>query len=212
MLLQTLRVVSVGHDAGIRARADGRTRIPNTTTLAPMSHRTSARRTRRRRRRRGCGCLRGGGGSRGSEAEELHILRALNGYAMADTYCVDALQRGTIGVPSIRCERGVGLRVRRFRVVVAEDAGPFLDGLVPVVGVEGGVCAAVVDLHLRSRARVAWVHVLDDVGPLLRCIVGETLCAGAVPCVHGVGLRYEAAGWYAGVDDTGFEQVRIGGC
>jgi hypothetical protein len=68
----------------------------------------------------------------------------------------------------------------------------------------------VVDLHLRARAVVAWVHVLDYLRPALRRRDGLAVRACAVP---GVDLRaggHEAAGGHARVGDRGYEEVGVG--
>ena len=91
-----------------------------------------------------------------------------------------------------------------------EDVGPLLDGLLVVVRAEGGVDAAVPDLHARARAVVVRVHGADDVAPLLGGGVGLAAGAGVVPLGDAAGGGDEAAGWDAGVEGHGFDDVWVG--
>jgi len=90
--------------------------------------------------------------------------------------------------------REVVLRLLGLGGVVAEDAGPLLDGLLVVLRAKGGVDAAVVDLEARAGAVVAGVHGLDGVGPVLGGGLDVALGAGGVPgggLVGGGDLRRE---------------------
>ena len=95
-------------------------------------------------------------------------------------------------------------------VVVAEDTGPLLAGLVEVLRVEGGVGGTVVDLHARARASVAGVHGLGDSAPVLRGADHFTLGAAAVPSIGLVGGGVEASGGNSGVNNGGLEQLGVG--
>lgn len=93
--------------------------------------------------------------------------------------------RNAPSLGSVSIEREVGLGLPGLGRIEAENAGPLLDGFLVVLGAEGGISAAVVDLEARAGAAVAGVHVLDDVGPVLRGGLDLALGAGGVP---GVGL------------------------
>jgi hypothetical protein len=81
----------------------------------------------------------------------------------------------------VAVEREVLLRLRRLSSIVAENAGPLLDGLLVVLRAQSRVGAAVVDLEARAGAGVTGVHVLDGVGPVLRGGDDGALRAGGVP-------------------------------
>jgi hypothetical protein len=81
----------------------------------------------------------------------------------------------------VAVEREVLLRLRRLSSIVAENAGPLLDGLLVVLRAQSRVGAAVVDLEARAGAGVARVHVLDCVGPVLGGGDDGALGAGGVP-------------------------------
>lgn len=115
---------------------------------------------RSRSRRRRAGLSRRGSSSRRRraatrEAKPLHILRSMNRNGVSDARRIDTLKVWTpVGGLVVSAGR-VGERRHGRVVVVSEDAGPLLAGLVVVLRVESGVGAAVVDLHAGSRARVS---------------------------------------------------------
>lgn len=107
----------------------------------------------------------------------------MNGDCMTDAGGVDTLEiRAPIGglVVGVRCI-GEG-RLGRV-VVVSEDAGPLLAGLIVVLWVESCIGTAVIDLHSRSRARVSGVHVFGDAAPDGRSADDIALGTAAVPRV-----------------------------
>lgn len=123
-----------------------------------------------------------------SETEPLKIIGTPDRNSVSNTSRVDTLNsskrvRGgdAPGVSLVAILRGVVLRLLGLGGVEAEDAGPLLDGLLVVLGAEGGVGAAVVDLEARAGTGVAGVHVLDGVGPVLRGGLDIALGAGGVP-------------------------------
>lgn len=88
-----------------------------------------------------------------TQPKPFHIPVTLNRHGVADTNSVNTLHRpqGICFGYAPDVGRVVRCREVRFRlvwsgVVVAEDAGPFLDGLVVVRRQKNGVCGAVVDL------------------------------------------------------------------
>jgi hypothetical protein len=107
-----------------------------------------------------------------SEAEELHVICAPHGNRVTDVGSVDALDAGSVGSLGVAALGVVLLHALGLVVVVAEDTGPLLHRLLVVLGAKRRVDAAVVDLHLRARARVAVVHC----GWLVQC------CGGLIGC------------------------------
>jgi hypothetical protein len=93
-----------------------------------------------------------------SEAEELHVVCAPHGNRVTDVGSVDTLDAGAVGGLGVAALGVILLNALGLIVVVAEDTGPLLHRLLVVLGAEGRVDAAVVDLHLGARARVAVVH------------------------------------------------------
>jgi hypothetical protein len=93
-----------------------------------------------------------------SKAEELHIVRTPDRDSVANVLSVDTLDRSAVGGLGVAALGGVGLGALGLVVVVAEDTGPLLHGLLVVGGTQGGVGAAVVDLHLGAGAGEAGVH------------------------------------------------------
>lgn len=104
-----------------------------------------------------------------------------DGDAVADAGAVHANEVGAVDVLGPAGSGVVGDGLLGLAVRVTEDAGPLFHGLVEVLRVDGGVGGAVVDEHLGARARVARVHVVDSVGPLLLGVDGLALRAGRVP-------------------------------
>lgn len=93
-----------------------------------------------------------------SKAEELHVVSTPDRDSVANVLSVDTLDRsavGGLGVAALGC---VGLGALGLIVVVTEDARPFLHCLLVVSRTQGGVGAAVVDLHLGAGAGEARVH------------------------------------------------------
>lgn len=131
---------------------------------------------------------------------------------MADACREDPLQIRTPDGSLIVCLRGVALRRLRRIVIISEHTRPLLAGFVVVLWVEGGVCAAVVDLHARARAGIPWVHCFGDAGPDLWGADDVALCAAAVPGVDLVGGGVEAAGGDTRVDCCGGEEFGVCGC
>jgi len=118
------------------------------------------------------------------EAEELHVIRTPDRYSVSNILSIYTLDTCTIGSLGVATLRGIVLDALRLVVVVAEDARPLLHRLLVVLRAEGGVDAAMVDLHLGARAGVTRVHVGDDLGPSLGCSNRFTLGTGAVPGVN----------------------------
>jgi hypothetical protein len=87
----------------------------------------------------------------------------------------------TPSISLVSIDREIVLRRCRLGRVVAEDAGPLLDGLLVVLRAQGRVGAAMVDLEARAGAAVARVHILDGVGPVLGGGDHVALGAGGVP-------------------------------
>jgi hypothetical protein len=129
-----------------------------------------------------------------SKKKEYNI--PLDRNSVSNILCVNALHsakrvRGA-DAPSISLvavEREVVLRFGGLGGVVAEDAGPLLDGLLVVLRAESRVDAAVVDLEARAGAGVAGVHGFDGVGPVLGGGDDGALGAGRVPGCGLVGGR-----------------------
>lgn len=122
------------------------------------------------------------------KAEPLHVLGAVHRDRVSNVSGIDTLNsskgvRGadSPGISLVVLKREVLLRLLRLGSIVAENAGPLLDGLLVVLRAESRVDAAVVDLEARAGAGVAGVHVLDGVGPVLSGGLDLALSAGGVP-------------------------------
>ena len=179
------------------------------------SGRSSSARSRSRRRRAGLR-LRGSSSRRRRaatrEAKPLHILGSMNRDGVSDARRIDTLQvRTPVGGLIVSAGR-VGERRHGRVVVVSEDAGPLLAGLVVVLRIESGVGAAVVDLHAGSRTRVSRVHVFGDTAPDGGSADDLALGTAAVPGVDLVAGGVEAAGADAGVDNGSCEEFGVCGC
>lgn len=124
---------------------------------------------------------------------------------------INPLHARPINRARISVLRIIAPRALRPVVVVSEHASPLLHLLLVVLRAQRAVGGAVVDLHPRARAVVAGVHVEDDLGPFLGCRRGLAVGAGIVPGRDARGLRHEAAGGDARVDDAGGEDVGVGG-
>jgi hypothetical protein len=93
----------------------------------------------------------------------------------------------------------------------AEDVGPLLDGFLVILRVDGAVGAAVPDLHTGPLARVARVHVADDIAPLLGRGARLPARAAVIPLIHATRGRDEAPGGHAAVEGDGGDEFRVGG-
>lgn len=154
----------IQHLARTPGHTNRRPRPPISTTLPILSHRPRRRRNsgstrrhsrrtlRRRRNRRNRG--------RTHETKELHILATLNRNTVTHACGINTLQLRSEGVSCEVRLRCVTFRSHRCLVIISEDAGPLFDGFVVVVWEEGGVGAAVVDLHFGSGAGVLSCLVL----------------------------------------------------
>lgn len=130
---------------------------------------------------------------------------------MPDARSKDPLQIRSPDSSLVVCLRGIALRRLRRVIVVSEYTCPLLAGLVVVLRIESGICAAVVDLHPGTRARIPRVHCFGDAAPDLRGADDVALGAAAVPAVDLVGGGVEAAGGDARVDCCGGEEFGVGG-
>lgn len=179
-----------------------------------MRRRATGRSSSGARSRSRCG--RAGPSRRGRattrEAKPLHILRSMNRNGVSDARGIDTLEiRAPVGGLVVSARRVGKCRHGRV-VVVSEDAGPLLAGLVVVLRVESGVGAAVVDLHAGPGARVSRVHVFGDAAPDGGGADDVALGTAAVPSVDLVAGGVEAAGADAGVDNGSCEEFGVCGC
>jgi hypothetical protein len=124
---------------------------------------------------------------RSSEAKELHVIRTPDGNSVTNVLCVDALDIGSVDCPGVAALGVVRLCALGLAVVVAEDTSPLLHGLLVVLGAQGSIRAAVVDLHLGAASSVAGVHIGNNLGPCCGSRSGCALSAGAVPGIDTTG-------------------------
>ena len=110
------------------------------------------------------------------------------------------LQPVTIDIPCQLVPWAVILRARGVPAV-PENAAPLLNTLVEAGNVERGIYVAMVHLHARVLSRVAWIHVVDLLGPLGGGLVQLAARALRVPATDGACV--EAAGRLA---------AELGGC
>ena len=144
------------------------------------------------------------------KAKELHVIGAPDRDGVSNVGGKDTLNIGTPDGLGESALRGVLLDALGLVVVVAENTGPLLHRLGVVLGAEGGIDIAVVDLHLRARAGVASVHVGHDLGPRSRCLADLALSAVAVPGSNSTRRGREATGWHSVVNDGSLEQLGVG--
>lgn len=102
-----------------------------------------------------------------SQTKEFYIFSRMHRHPVTNSASIDSRQQRTEHLRGVALLRRVSLLAERHRAVTKHFC-PLGDGIVVVRRCDRCVNIAVVELNPRSSAAVAWVGIVNPLGPPLR--------------------------------------------